>query len=292
LTTPGLQGVDDASGELHGTGRFELRRYLGAGGFGVVYEAYDREHDAIVALKTLQQLGPGALYRFKQEFRALADIDHPNLITLYELSAEGEHWFFTMELVEVDFLSYVSPPAQPADSLPSLDLDRLRDAFRELAEGVRALHQAGKLHCDLKPSNVLVERTGRVVILDFGLVAESDAVARAENNLLVGTPAYMSPEQAGGLEPTPASDWYSVGVMLFEALTGRQPFRGSVREILEHKRRRDPPAPDDLVSDLPSDLKELCCRLLSRDRSDVPLIAKYCDVWAAARSAPLKLHRA
>ena len=251
---------------FHGTARFELRRRLGAGGFGVVYEAYDREHDAIVALKTLQQLGAGALYRFKREFRALADIDHPNLITLYELSAEGEHWFFTMELVEgVDFRSYVLPANHGAEFLPKQGMVRLRDAFRQLAEGVCALHQAGKLHCDLKPSNVLVERSGRVVILDFGLVAESDAVAPEENNFLVGTPAYMSPEQASGLAPSPASDWYSVGVMLFEALTGRQPFRGSVREILEHKRRRDSPALADLVSGLPPDLEALCSRLLSRD---------------------------
>jgi hypothetical protein len=140
---------------FHGTERFELRRRLGSGGFGVVYEAYDREHDAIVALKTLQQLRAEALYRFKHEFRALADIAHPNLITLYELSAADEHWFFTMELVEgVNFLSYVLPQAQHAHLVPRPDMNRLRGAFRQLSEGVRALHQAGKLHCDLKPSNV------------------------------------------------------------------------------------------------------------------------------------------
>src|SRR4029077_13665730 len=132
--------------------------------------------------------------------------------------------------------------------------------FRQLSEGVCALHQAGKLHCDLKPSNVLVERTGRVVILDFGLVVEGDAVAHADDAFLAGTPEYMSPEQVSGLGLSPASDWYSVGVMLFEALTGRRPFRGSVREILDHKRWRDPPAPTDLVSDLPRDLDDLCRR--------------------------------
>src|SRR5262249_20334629 len=155
-------------------------RCLGAGGFGVVYEAYDREHDAIVALKTLQQLGAGALYRFKREFRALADIDHPNLVALYELRAEGEHWFFTMELGEgVNFRSYVPPANHGAEHLSKPDMDRLRDAFRQLSDGVRAIHEAGRLHCDLKPANVLVERSGRVVILDFGLVTESDAVAAA-----------------------------------------------------------------------------------------------------------------
>ena len=260
-------GIRTAQTEsFHGTARFELRRCMGAGGFGVVYEAYDREYHAIVALKTLQQLGPGGLYRFKQEFRSLADMAHPNLIALYELSADGAHWFFTMELVEgVNFLSYVSQEAQGTAVLRGPDMDRLRDAFRQLAEGVHALHKAGKLHCDLKPSNVLVEGSGRVVILDFGLVAESDAAAAAGDTFLVGTPEYMSPEQVSGFGPSPASDWYSVGVMLFEALTGQPPFRGSVREILEHKRRYDPPAPADLVSGLPRDLDNLCCRLLSRD---------------------------
>ena len=139
------------------------------------------------------------------------------------------------------------------------DMDRLRDAFRQLAEGVRALHEAGKLHCDLKPSNVLVERGPRVVILDFGLVTDTDAIAPARTSaFLAGTPSVHVTRAGSGLAPSPASDWYSVGVMLFEALTGRQPFRGSVHEILEHKRRRDPPAPADLVRGLPPDLDDLC----------------------------------
>jgi eukaryotic-like serine/threonine-protein kinase len=140
---------------------------------------------------------------------------------------------------------------------------RLREAFCQLSEGVRALHEAGKLHCDLKPSNVLVELAGRVVILDFGLVTDSDVAP--ESAFLAGTPEYMSPEQAIGLALSTASDWYSVGVMLFEALTGRRPFRGSVREVLEHKRWRDPPVPLDLVRGLPQDLNDLCRRLLCRD---------------------------
>lgn len=317
-------GIPPVSGtgaeSFHGTERFELRRRLGSGGFGVVYEAYDREHNATVALKTLQRMGAESLYRFKREFRALTNITHPNLIALYELIADREHWFFIMELVDgVDFLSYILHGAPSADHMPRFstprhfrpdssgtpqqagaqsgagspvalpndrlrfDMDRLRQAFRQLSEGVRALHEAGKLHCDLKPSNVLVERSGRVVILDFGLVAESDSVAPVENSFLFGTPDYMSPEQARGIAPSPASDWYCVGVMLFEAFTEQRPFRGTVREILEHKRSRDAPAPLDLVSGLPQDLNDLCCRLLARDPKRRPSAGEVLDCLGDVR---------
>src|SRR5262249_11329090 len=145
---------------------YELLQELGRGGMGVVYRARDCRRDRQVALKTM--LGPtsAALYRFKQEFRALANLTHPNLVPLYELVAAGGQWFFTMELVEgMDFLTYL----RGVSAADGADWERqLRAAFRQVAEGVLALHRAGKLHRDLKPRNVLVTAAGRVVILDFG----------------------------------------------------------------------------------------------------------------------------
>ena len=215
--------------------RFEIRRCLGSGGFGIVYEAFDRREKARIALKTLHFVKPNAIYRLKHEFRALADISHPNLVNIYEMLCIDDRWLLTMELIEgVNFLEHVRSPST-ANGLKAEVMDRIRPAFQQLAEGISALHLAGKLHCDLKPSNVLVESDGRVVILDFGLVTEFHALTPTKSNLVFGTPDYISPEQSNGDPPSPASDWYSFGVMLFEVLTGTRPFRGSAREILHRK---------------------------------------------------------
>ncbi len=293
--------------DWRGTSRYEVLRCIGKGGMGVVYEAFDRERQQRVALKTILNSTPSALYLFKQEFRTLADVHHANLVRLYELVATDEgRVFFTMELVDgTDFLTHVQKGGQGPSEDPSertydeptrretwtegsgdrlrrlrpvpkpastnknslADIDRLRPALAQLVQGVCALHAAGKLHRDIKPSNVRVTPEGRVVLLDFGVATELSKVVDenlAEGGEMVGTARYMAPEQALNEGPTPASDWYSVGVMLYEALVGAPPFAGSAFDILKMKSMLDPKPPGDCVENVPADLDALATALLLR----------------------------
>ncbi|MBZ0238744.1 MAG: serine/threonine protein kinase, partial [Deltaproteobacteria bacterium] len=252
--------------------RFELRGELGVGATGAVYRVLDRHRGQEVALKTLRRVHGADLYRFKREFRSLVGFHHPNVAELHELFSVDDEWMYTMELVAgVRFDAWVR--AQPArlavedlsDStvqVPrtgggggTLDEARLRAALRQLADALLALHATGKVHRDLKPSNVLVETGGRVVILDFGLVVEHENLDRTHDGGSVGTVAYMSPEQSADLPLGPATDWYAVGVMLYEALTGKRPFAGAASDVIERKRLEDAPPPSAIAPGVPADLE-------------------------------------
>jgi len=275
---------------FRGTARFAPQRQLGAGAFGTVYQVWDREQQTTVALKVLHRWQPDLLFRFKREFRALVDVRHRNLVRLYELFSEAEQWFFSMELVDGEtFLEYVRPGGH-------CHLQRLRAAFGQLTEGIQTLHAARRLHRDLKPANALVTPAGRVVILDFSLVHEVEALPpHASRTLVAGTPAYMAPEQILDGQVSEAADWYAVGVMLFQALTGTLPHLGSLQRLLTPESDETSVDPRAIEPQIPADLGRLCGQLLKRrpeERPDATAIRSALGVTATAtvREHPLESH--
>ncbi|HEU4734405.1 MAG TPA: protein kinase, partial [Kofleriaceae bacterium] len=283
-----MAGGDEPE-EFAGTRRFQIIRRLGAGGMGVVYEAYDRERNARVALKTLRTMSSEELLALKNEFRSLQDVTHPNLVTLGELIQDADRWFFTMELIEGENLlryvrgtdeietsadrptlpaiagamdEIVPPPRAPRPA--GFDERRLRYALTQLAHGLNALHGARKVHRDIKPANVLVAADGRVVVLDFGLAFDIQRAGGWEPRF-AGTLGYMAPELYTAGTIGKAGDWYATGVLLFEALTGRQPFEAGNKLALLDAQQRDGPAPSEFASNVPADLDQLCKELLRLD---------------------------
>jgi tetratricopeptide (TPR) repeat protein len=243
------------------SGRFRLGALIGSGAFGEVYRAYDRVRQREVALKLLHKRDPESIARFKREFRAVAPLRHPNLVALHSLHRERDRWFFTMDLVDgYDLLPYV----RPGDVL---DPSRARRAFREIADGLIALHESGHVHRDVKPSNIRLDLDGSVRLLDFGFARNIDG---RSSEHLVGTPSFIAPEVAEGRGASAASDWYAFGALLYECLSGRLPFEGRPLEVLVRKRQE--PAPP-LPGPDPLDLGPLLGRLLDRDPAARPSAA-------------------
>lgn len=270
--------------------RFEILGPLGSGAMGLVYEAVDRDTNTRVAVKTLLSLEGDGLARFKAEFREFQHLSHPNLVSLGELFEDDGTWFFTMELVRGTSLiewvrgdgstrddrqTLAAPPPPVAPAGPDaeqpqvpwgrFDEVKTRSAMLQLAQGLVALHDAGKVHRDLKPENVLVTAEGRVVLVDFGLGIDTETQASHEEREIVGTVAYMAPEQAAARRLTFASDWYAFGTILFECLTGCIPFDGPPIKVLTAKQTHTAPAVRALSPEVPADLAGLADALLRHD---------------------------
>ncbi|HEX8796864.1 MAG TPA: protein kinase, partial [Polyangiaceae bacterium] len=243
--------------EPTGIARFDLLRAIGSGAMGTVFEARDRRTGQRLAIKALHDGAGSILYQFKHEFRVLSELSHPFLVRFGELFEDAGRFYLTMELVEGEsFLDYV----RPGDVL---DEERLRRALGQLASALVALHASGVIHRDIKPQNVLVNRSGRVVLLDFGVaIGEEERGLRPE---LVGTVDYMAPELLSGQPITEAADWFAVGVVLYQSLTGGLPFAGTPPWAAA--RRSKPWHPQKLARDveLPADLCATCMDLLEPD---------------------------
>lgn len=236
-------------GETLHSGRFRIEKVLGEGGEGVVYAAFDQLRYTTVALKTLHLDGSCSTSALKREFRLLQGLIHPGLVHLHELFVGADHSFFSMGYV----------PGRPFSELGD-DAETLRDALVQLADALDFLHRRGRVHRDIKASNVIVQDDGRVVLVDFG-VAVDLSMRRAALEEAVGTPLYMAPEVRLGDEATPRSDAYSLGVLVYETLTGKHPFLGSH----SGERKASEPRPSRISSNVPEDLDQLCVDLLRFD---------------------------
>jgi serine/threonine protein kinase/tetratricopeptide (TPR) repeat protein len=253
-------------------GAYEILLPLGVGGMGEVYRALDTKLGRDVALKVLPaEMARDAerLGRFRREAKVLAQLDHPNIVTIYSVEeADGTH-FLTMQLVE----------GLPLDRLicqGGLPLKQIVDIAEALADALAAAHEKGIVHRDLKPANVMVTSEGRVKVLDFGLAkdvrgsnagdATMTSASQTQAGMVMGTPAYMSPEQTSGRPLDHRTDIFSLGVMLHEMSTGKRPFdSASPAELVSAILRDTPPSITELRPDLPSDLARVVRRCLEKD---------------------------
>ncbi len=250
--------------------RFDVVRVLGSGAMGHVYEVTDRERNGRLALKALRKVSPETVLLLKREFRAVQELNHRNLVQLGELYEQNGLLFFTMELVHgQDFTSYVRSRATNDNTPARCDYERLRACTLQLIKALGVLHRAGKVHLDVKPSNIVVEPDGRVVLLDFGVAADWGKNEHIDSGPL-GTVPYMAPEQASGESLSPAADLYAVGCMLFECLTGRLPFEGRGNDVLEAKLTQEAPLASQYADDVPADLDALCELLLRSEPDERP----------------------
>lgn len=263
--------------------RYRIDRLLGRGGMAQVFAAYDLELERPLALKFLHQgvdLHPDSRRRFRREVALALRITHPNVIRLFDLEvASGQH-FLTMELIAGESLRRTLRRG-------ALPIEEAFEIARQSALGLAAAHEAGVVHRDFKPENVLISTEGRCVVADFG-VATEDLIAATSASALVGTSAYMAPEQANGEAATPKADLYALGLVLFEMLAHEVPLLGA-GPVATAMRREKERAPSILEArpEVPAAIEELLASLLERDPQARPASASYVAEQLAPFARPL-----
>lgn len=239
--------------------RYEMIQELGRGGMGIVYKARDRKLDRLVAFKMLHpeyNKDPKVLLFFKREARAIAQLNHPNIVTLYDVGSERDCFFMVMEFVEGMTLERLR------SKYPKYVNQNFLGLLYETCTGLKVAHDKGVLHRDLKPANLMVTKDGRVKIMDFGLAKKVSDPAKTQQ--VWGTPVFMAPEVMQGAKATFASDIYSVGVTYYLLLTGEVPFD---KETMSNKFVGDglPRAPNEIVSEISLEVSETLLRCMHRD---------------------------
>ncbi len=246
--------------------RYQLEQTLGTGGMAIVYKAKDLMLERYVAVKALREdFSQDVAFRerFRQEAKAAANLSHPNIVTVHDFGLDQKHLFIVMEYM-------------PGTDLKTLIKQKERFSLTEALElmiqacgGVGYAHRAGLVHCDIKPHNMLVTPENRLKVTDFGIARALSTISPDERSEVVwGSPHYFSPEQASGMPPSPASDVYSLGVILYEMLAGRLPFIASDSSELARMHREDlPVAPRYYNTSIPAKLEEIIIKVLSKEPS-------------------------
>jgi eukaryotic-like serine/threonine-protein kinase len=240
-----------------------MRGLLGSGAMGVTHRAYDMVLDREVAIKELLPglaLDEELVNRFRNEARVLAGLSHPCIVQVYDFLEEAGHMWIVMELLRGSEL---------ADLIREKGMITVTEVTRiglQMAEAMGYAHARGVVHRDFKPSNVMLTPGGSTKITDFGLARLTRTSVYTEEGIVLGTPYYMSPEQAEGRAADQRSDIYSMGVVLYQMLTGRVPFEGEhMASILEKHIHEEPTPPSRIASGIPQELESLLLTMLSKD---------------------------
>jgi serine/threonine protein kinase len=255
-----------AAGE--GFGRYQVVRLLGRGAMGAVYLAYDPELERHVALKTpFVGNNPQIIQRFFREARSAAQVRSPYVCPVYDVGNVGGVYFISMAFIDGQPLGRLIAEGQLKDHRAIVEV------AQKIARGLHKAHEQGIMHRDLKPDNIMIDGEGDPIVMDFGLARRADEdVQLTAAGKLFGTPAYMSPEQVDA-DPTkigPSTDIYSLGVVLFQMLTGRLPFQGSLTSLLRQIGSDEPPRPSSLVPEIGegSPLERICLKMMAKSPAD------------------------